>query len=113
MRIHSTPSRFPRSNVAILAAALLIAACDRSAEPDTTANAAPALPSTPTPVSPPKLTPAQLAQASTGADFFFLDVRSPQEIGELGTLPGYVNIPIEELEGRLAEIPPGMAIVTA
>ena len=115
MRIPSTPSRFPRSNVAILAAALLFAACDRSVEPDNTANATPDQPTAPAPApaAPPKLTPAQLAQASTGADFFFLDVRSPQEIGELGTLPGYVNIPIEELEGRLAEIPPGMAIVTA
>ena len=115
MRIHSTPSRFPRSHLATLALALLIAACDRSAEPDTTAESAPDQPTTPAaaPVSPPKLTPAQLAQASTRPDFFFLDVRSSQEIAELGTLPGYVNIPIEELEGRLAEIPPGMAIVTA
>ena len=119
MCIHATLSRFPRSHVAILAAALLFAACDRSAEPDTTANANPEPPTTPAPApapapaAPPKLTPAQLAQASSRADFFFLDVRSPEEIGELGTLPGYVNIPIEELEGRLAEIPPGMAIVTA
>lgn len=113
MRILPTPSRFPRNSVAILAAALLFAACDRSAKPDTTADATPDQPTAPAPAAPPKLTPAQLAEASTRADFFFLDVRSPEEIGELGTLPGYVNIPIEELEGRLAEIPPGMAIVTA
>jgi uncharacterized lipoprotein YajG len=113
MRIHSTPSRFPRNSVAILAAALLFAACDRSAEADTTANTTPEQPTAPAPAAPPKLTPAQLAEASTRPDFFFLDVRSSQEIAELGTLPGYVNIPIEELEGRLAEIPPGMAIVTA
>jgi hydroxyacylglutathione hydrolase len=113
MRIPSTLSRFPRSHVAILAAALLFAACDRSAEPDTMTDATPDQPTAPAPAAPPKLTPAQLAQASARADFFFLDVRSPEEIGELGTLPGYVNIPIEELEGRLAEIPPGMAIVTA
>lgn len=115
MRILPTSSRFPRDSVAILAAALLFAACDRSAEPDSTANATPEQPTAPAPApaAPPKLTPAQLAEASTRADFFFLDVRSPEEIGELGTLPGYVNIPIEELEGRLAEIPPGMAIVTA
>lgn len=36
---------------------------------------------------------------------FVLDVRRPDEIAKIGTLPGYVNIPIDQLEGRLAEVP--------
>ena len=42
-----------------------------------------------------------------------LDVRDPREIAELGTLEGYVNIPLPQLEQRLGEIPKSKAIVTA
>jgi|GEM_PF-805909 uncharacterized lipoprotein YajG len=107
MRILSKSSQFCRDTITILAGIFFFAACERNTEQPArlTSDHAPALP--------PKLTPAQLAEAATRPGFFFLDVRSSQEIAELGTLPGYVNIPIEELEGRLAEIPPGMAIVTA
>jgi rhodanese-related sulfurtransferase len=36
---------------------------------------------------------------------FLLDVRNPQELeGELGRLPGAVNIPLQQLEQRLAEL---------
>ncbi len=44
---------------------------------------------------------------------FFLDVREPKEIETLGTMRGYVNIPISQLEGRLSEIPKSALIVTA
>jgi predicted sulfurtransferase len=44
---------------------------------------------------------------------FFLDVREPKEIEELGTLEGYHNIPIGELEKRLGEIPRDRLILTA
>ena len=44
---------------------------------------------------------------------FFLDVREPKELTELGTIKGYVNIPLGQLEGRLAEIPKDKLIVTA
>lgn len=44
---------------------------------------------------------------------FFLDVRTPKEIEELGTLKGYVNIPIDELEKRMGEIPKNRRIITA
>ncbi len=44
--------------------------------------------------------------------FFFLDVREPDELERLGTLPGYVNIPLSQLEGRLSEVPKGRLIVT-
>jgi rhodanese-related sulfurtransferase len=44
---------------------------------------------------------------------FFLDVREPDELEKLGTLEGYVNIPLGQIEKRLAEIPRDKAIVTA
>jgi rhodanese-related sulfurtransferase len=47
------------------------------------------------------------------ADALLLDVREPEEIEELGTIEGYVNIPIEELESRLDELPRDKTILTA
>ena len=44
---------------------------------------------------------------------FFLDVREPKEIEELGTLEGYHNIPGGELEKRLGELPKDHLILTA
>jgi hypothetical protein len=44
---------------------------------------------------------------------FFLDVREPKEIEELGTLEGYYNIPLGELEKRLGELPKDKLILTA
>jgi ArsR family transcriptional regulator len=44
---------------------------------------------------------------------FLLDVRPPEEIAQLGTLKGYVNIPLDQLEKRMGEIPKGKRIVTA
>jgi hypothetical protein len=46
-------------------------------------------------------------------EVFFLDVREPRELEELGTLEGYVNIPVGEIEKRLKEIPRDKAIITA
>jgi predicted sulfurtransferase len=46
-------------------------------------------------------------------DVFFLDVREPKELEELGTFEGYVNIPLGQIEKRLAEIPKDKAIITA
>ena len=44
---------------------------------------------------------------------FFLDVREPNELVELGTLDGYVNIPLGKIEKRIQEIPKDKAIITA
>ena len=44
---------------------------------------------------------------------FFLDVREPDELEKLGTFEGYVNIPLGQIEKRLAEIPKDKAIITA
>ncbi len=47
------------------------------------------------------------------SDALLLDVRDPEEIEELGTIEGYVNIPIDELESRLGELPRDKTILTA
>ena len=47
------------------------------------------------------------------ADALLLDVREPEEIEELGTIEGHVNIPIGELESRLDELPRDKTILTA
>jgi hypothetical protein len=44
---------------------------------------------------------------------FFLDVREPKEIEELGSYEGYVNIPMSQLEARLGELPKDRPILTA
>jgi rhodanese-related sulfurtransferase len=44
---------------------------------------------------------------------FLLDVRNPDEIEKLGTLPGAVNIPLDQLESRLDELPKDRLILTA
>jgi hypothetical protein len=46
-------------------------------------------------------------------EVFFLDVREPSELEELGTLEGYVNIPLGQIEKRLNEIPTEKAVITA
>lgn len=43
---------------------------------------------------------------------FFLDVRSVEEVEKLGSVPGYVNIPLPELEKRLSEIPKEKLVIT-
>ena len=61
-----------------------------------------------------KLTPEEMRALVEGSKkFFFLDVREPKELEELGTLHGYVNIPLGELEKRVAEIPKDMLVVVA
>ncbi len=62
-----------------------------------------------------KITDAEdLAQLlKSEKNMFFLDVREPKEIEELGSLKGYVNIPLGELEKRIGEVPKDKAIITA
>lgn len=47
------------------------------------------------------------------ANLFFLDVREPKELEELGTIKGYVNIPLSQIEKRLAEVPKDKLVITA
>ena len=47
------------------------------------------------------------------SDIYFLDVRESKELEERGSVKGYVNIPLGQLEGRLSEIPKDKTIITA
>ena len=61
-----------------------------------------------------KLSPDELEKALEKREgIFFLDVREPGEIEKLGTIPGYVNIPLAQLEARLKEVPKNKPIITA
>lgn len=67
--------------------------------------------------------PAEVAQAKRfdpadlksrldgGENVYLLDVRRPDELVEHGAIEGYVNIPIDELEGRVSEIPKDRKVV--
>lgn len=53
-----------------------------------------------------KLSADEIKAAIANADrLFLLDVRDPKELAELGTLKGATNIPLDQMETRLAEIP--------
>ena len=55
----------------------------------------------------------ELAAALADEGIFLLDVREPSELEELGTVEGYVNIPIDQLADRLDELPRDKRILTA
>jgi rhodanese-related sulfurtransferase len=61
---------------------------------------------------PKKLTPDEVREMMK-TDVFFLDVREPNELEETGTLKGYVNIPLGQLESRLKEVPKDKRILVA
>jgi len=48
---------------------------------------------------------AEIAAALDGTDVFLLDVRRANELEEQGAIEGYTRIHIDELEGRLDELP--------
>src|SRR5437879_488130 len=61
-----------------------------------------------------KLSPEELEKLlESRQNILFLDVRDPDEIQRLGTMKGYVNIPLSQLESRLGEIPKDKLIITA
>lgn len=61
-----------------------------------------------------KISPEELKKMiDEKKQFFFLDVREPKEIAELGTMKGYVNIPLTQLESRYKEIPRDALVLTA
>jgi predicted sulfurtransferase len=90
-----------------VAAVLLLpslAMADQSAAPGRPAQAQPKAP---------KMTSDEVMARLEKGDVFFLDVREPKELAELGTFEGYVNIPLGQIEKRLSEIPKDKPIVTA
>ena len=63
--------------------------------------------------APKTLTDAELEKLlEKSENLFFLDVREPEEIRQLGSIKGYVNIPLGQLEHRLSEVPKDKLIVT-
>ncbi len=69
-------------------------------------------PASPQPQAPKMASDDVLALVEKG-EVFFLDVREPKELEELGTFERYVNIPLGQIEKRLNEIPKNKAIITA
>ena len=61
----------------------------------------------------PTIPAAQIDRLRQEQDPLFLDVREAKELQDLGTLEGYVHIPIGELESRLAELPKDRPILVA
>ena len=52
------------------------------------------------------------ARLDAGEDIYLLDVRTPEELEEHGMIAGAINIPIDQLEARLSEVPRDKEIVT-
>jgi predicted sulfurtransferase len=69
--------------------------------------------SQPPPPKAPKMASDDVLPLVEKGEVFFLDVREPKELEELGTFEGYVNIPLGQIEQRLNEIPKDKAIITA
>ena len=77
-------------------------------------NAMAQQPATPSaPPQAPKMASDDVMALLEKGEVFFLDVREPSELEELGTLEGYVNIPLGQIEKRLKEIPKDKAVITA
>jgi hypothetical protein len=70
-------------------------------------------PAAPAQPSAPKMASDEVITLLDKGEVFFLDVREPKELEDLGTLEGYVNIPLGQIEKRLSEIPKDKAIITA
>ena len=66
-------------------------------------------PAAPAPV---EIVEAVAARLDAGEDLYLLDVRTPEELVEHGMIAGAVNIPIDQLEARLSEVPKDKEIVT-
>lgn len=59
-----------------------------------------------------KITIEELKELEKAKNVLVLDVRNPDEYSE-SHVPGALNIPVTELENRLAEIPTEIQLVTA
>lgn len=66
----------------------------------------------PAPMPAPRVEAADIDAALAGGALL-LDVRTPEELAEHGTLEGFVHIPIDELEARMGELPTGVPVLTA
>ena len=59
-----------------------------------------------------KLTPEEIDQYVKAGKYFLLDVRSNEELEQLGSVKGYHHIPLPDLEKRYVEIPKSAEVVT-
>lgn len=112
MSLLASPTLQRRAATFLLLALLLLSlsACGKSAAtqaavaaPVAAAQAAPAqiaMVTAPQPLSPQAYNDEFLA---SGAPFQLVDVRTPEEF-DTGHIPGAVNIPLQELPGRLGEL---------
>ena len=93
--------------VPVLAAFLLLQAVIMAQQPAGQPATSPPAPSAP------KMASDDVMVLLEKGQVFFLDVREPNELEELGTFDGYVNIPLGQIEKRIKEIPKDKAIITA
>jgi rhodanese-related sulfurtransferase len=60
-----------------------------------------------------ELSPEELGKLlERSENLFFLDVREPEEIRQSGSVKGYHNIPLGQLDRRISEVPRDKLIVT-
>jgi rhodanese-related sulfurtransferase len=59
-----------------------------------------------------KLTPEELDQYVKQGKYYLLDVRTPEELAQFGSVKGYHHIPLQELDKRYTEIPKTAEVVT-
>ena len=101
------------ARAACLVAVAIIAACGGGESPDAATEAEPEVMAMASAVgAPTELDVENVAKRlADGEDIFLLDVRTPEELVQDGVIEGYTHIPIDELEGRLAEVPRDKPIV--
>ncbi len=95
----------PTGRMAILAAlALLAMACQTAPQGEDVAGTQPVVTE--------ELNVEQVSERlAAGEEITLLDVRTPEEIATEGAIEGYLHIPIDQLEGRLEEVPKDKPIV--
>ena len=99
------------AHAACLVAVAIIAACGGGETPEAAAEAE-SEPMVSAVAAPTELDVENVAtRLAGGEDIFLLDVRTPEELVQDGVIEGYNHIPIDELEGRLAEVPRDKPIV--
>lgn len=93
----------------LLAVAVGLVGCSEAPEPAASAEEEPA-PSAP--AEPKELDVEEIAaRLDAGEDITLLDVRTSEELERDGAIEGYLHIPIDELETRLAEVPKDKPLV--
>lgn len=93
--------------LAILVAGLVWGSLLAQAPPDTTAEQPTRAPEAM------RVAAADIDKLLKDGDVVLLDVREPEELEAFGTRPGYINIPVGQLEQRLSELPKDKTILTA